>query len=179
MENRALSCFQSRGPLFFFVATLSLSLYIKIDIIHTHIYIYTYLFFLFSFLFKFVFSSPLFVPLWSRLRVRKARGLFSGVRFVWFTELNRMYIDGDRYVELWLSLWYFFTVCVLSRLYSFAGWMYLFILGVSFVRFFLGTGLNVCALVLWKIMVVKWIIIIIEFVLILLSNNYVIYDIMD
>lgn len=165
MENRALSCFQSRGPLFFFVATLFLSLLF-------FIYIYVYISFFFHF-----FLNSFFLRLslfrWSRLRVRKARGLFSGVRFVWCTELNRMYIGGDWCVELVVAV-IFFCVCILSRLYSFAGWIasvfvYPWCLLYSFFWEWGWAWKFVCSLCLWKTLSID--IIIIEATMIIFFHN--------
>lgn len=139
------SVFNLVGP-FSFSLRLSFSL-------SRSLYIYVYISFFFHF-----FLNSFFIRLslfrWSRLRVRKARGLFSGVRFVWCTELNRMYIGGDWCVELVVAV-IFFCVCILSRLYNFAGWIasvfvYPWCLLYSFFWEWGWAWKFVCSLCLWK-----------------------------
>ena len=156
MENRALSCFQSRGPLFFFVASLPFSLSLSLPpflppfFFSLFMYICLYIFFFYSFLNSFFLRLSLFR--WSRLRVRKARGLFSGVRFVWCTELNRVYIDGDWCVELVDAVIFFCSVCLIEIIqFCRMNCECICLSLVSFVQFFLRTGLSlkVCLFIMF------------------------------
>ena len=129
--------------------SLSLPLFLPPSLFFS-LYIYMFIFFFYSFLNSFFLRLSLFR--WSRLRVRKARGLFSSVRFVWCTELNRMYIDGDWCVELVDAVIFFCSVCLIEIIqFCRMNCECICLSLVSFVQFFLRTGLSlkVCLFIMF------------------------------
>lgn len=179
MENRALSCFQSRGPLFFFVATLFLSL-------SFFIYICLYIFFL-PFLFKFVFYSPLFVPLVSFKSQESSWLIFWCTLCLMYGVKSYVY---RRRLMCWASCRYdIFLRVYLIEIIQFCrmNCECICLSLVSFIQFFLGMrlSLKVCLFIIFMKNIVNRyynnrsnydnFFFIICFVLIFLSNNYMIW----